>query len=134
MEKIVVDSSIVVKWFIDEEGSKKARLLFKEHQEERISLYAPDIIIIEVVNALFFKADFPKNQLKDVVRKLFQAEIKFVYLEQYLIQKSVDIMIEHKIASYDALFTALAQDLDCPLIINDRKHHLKKIYKKIRYL
>lgn len=134
MEKIVVDSSIVVKWFVDEVDSLKARQLFKEHQEERISFYAPDIIIIEVVNALFFKADFPKNQLEDVVRKLFQAEIKFVYLEQDLIQKSVDIMIEHKIASYDALFIALAQDLDCPLITNDRKHHLKKIYKKIRYL
>ena len=134
MEKIVVDSSIVVKWFIEEEKSKEARQLLKKHEDELITLYAPDIIILEVLNALFFKAGFPKDQLIGTLNKLYNVELHLISIQQKLSQKTLGIVIREEITFYDGLFIALAQELDCYLITNDKKHHRKKMYKKIRYL
>src|SRR3989344_5459850 len=102
MEKIVVDSSVVVKWFVEEEKSQKARALLSKHEDELVTLYAPDNIILEVLNGLFFQA-------------------------------TLNLVTKEKITFYDGLFVALAQMLDCTLVTNDKKHHLKKYYSKIKY-
>ena|SRR3989338_5809416 len=134
MEKIVIDSSIAVKWFVDEEGSEKAVELLKLHQVRKINLYAPESIVLEVVNGLFFKAKFSADELILVVEKLYLFDLNLLPLRQTSVLSTVKVMFKEKIASYDALFIAVAQELDCPLVTNDRKHHVKKMYRKIRYL
>ncbi|MBI2641788.1 type II toxin-antitoxin system VapC family toxin [Candidatus Roizmanbacteria bacterium] len=134
MEKVVVDSSVVVKWFVEEAGSQDARKLLRKHENETITLFAPDILILEVMNGLFFKAAFPKNELEGVLEKLFQAELQLISLEEGLVQKTLELVVKERITFYDGLFITLARELECPLITNDNKHHMKKMYKNIRYL
>jgi predicted nucleic acid-binding protein len=58
MQSLVVDASVVVKWFVDEENSDKAIRIRDKYIDGEISVMAPDIIIFEVLNALYYKRFF----------------------------------------------------------------------------
>lgn len=46
--RFVVDASVAVKWFVDEEGRDQARLLLGRDHE----LSAPDLVVVEVLGVL----------------------------------------------------------------------------------
>jgi len=133
-KQVVIDSSIALKWFIDEKDSSEARAIFQRHIDEIISIFAPYEIILEVINALYYRADFDNRKLQTVVETLFQAELNFASLNNSLALLTAEMMMKHNIASYDALFIALSQQLDSPLFTADKKHHQKKYSKRIKYL
>lgn len=134
MEKIVVDTSVAIKWFVDEPKSNKALdLLTKQHQN-KITIIVPDIIRLEIINGLFYSYHLGYSQLKDVLNSLESLGLKYIRLQEIDLKIVVLLMEEFTLASYDALFIVLAQQLNCSLITNDKKHHLKKYYAKIKYL
>ena len=51
----IIDASIVVKWFVDEENSKKALDIRNDHINGNIKIIVPDLTFIEVLNALKYK-------------------------------------------------------------------------------
>ncbi len=53
--EVVVDASVVVKWFVKEEGSEEALRLRDRYVEGEIQIIAPELITFEVLNALYFK-------------------------------------------------------------------------------
>jgi len=134
MEKVVVDTSVIVKWFIEEPKSKEALELLDLHKKNKISLLVPEIIIVELLNALYYSNNYNVKELKlalTLFRKYKLIEIK---IDDSSLFETASIMHKYHITSYDALYISLAKELDCKLITNDRKHHLQKIYKKIVYL
>jgi predicted nucleic acid-binding protein len=50
MDKVVVDSSVAIKWFIPESLSSQARRLLDGYEAESLELLAPDLIYAEVGN------------------------------------------------------------------------------------
>ncbi len=53
--EVVVDVSVVIKWFGEEEYSDKAILLRDRYIEGEISIIAPELMLYEVLNALYYK-------------------------------------------------------------------------------
>jgi predicted nucleic acid-binding protein len=49
-ERVVVDASVVVKWFIPEQGHANARELLLAARDRRVDLHAPDLLLAEVAN------------------------------------------------------------------------------------
>lgn len=134
MDKVVVDSSVLVKWFVEEDNSDKAKQLLDNHVEEKITLYVPGIAILELVNALFYRVFFDSDRLSEVAKTFYRLELEIVSISEILVSSVIERMLKNKIASYDALFIALAEQEKCPLITADRKHHRREISKRIRYL
>lgn len=134
MEKVVIDASVAVKWFIEEENSSIAQNLLQKHREQKIKLVAPDILVLEVLNGLYYSAHFRKEDLLIIAQRLFSFEIEYIALYEKLASDAVKIVTTSGITPYDSLFIALAEKENCPLITADKKHHQKKYSKKIRYL
>lgn len=134
MEKIVVDTSVAIKWFVSEPKSKEAIGVFNQHNKKKIKIVVPDIIRLELINGLFYSYHFKSYQLKEVLTSLKSANLDLVSIDKIDLNSVTDLMEEYNIASYDGLFIALAQKLDCPLVTNDKRHHLERMYRKIRYL
>lgn len=44
VEKVVVDASVVVKWFVKEEGSEEALAIRRRYIEEEVEIVAPELI------------------------------------------------------------------------------------------
>ena len=58
---MVVDSSIIVKWFVEEEGSDKSVKLRDRYIEGEIKLITPELMIFETLNALYYKRLFSEK-------------------------------------------------------------------------
>lgn len=134
MEKIVIDTSVAVKWFVEEKNSEEALKLLKDHHDGQIEIIAPEIICLELVNALFFGADYKGEILEKALSAFYDLNLSLVLLSKSFIQGARKYMEEYNIAIYDALFIFLAKKEKTLLITCDKKHHSKKFYKKIEYL
>jgi len=133
---IVIDTSVVVKWFVNESGSEKAREILKNLNEQKIKIIFPKIIFLEAINALQFGGGkLKKDELRDVLNLLAALpNVEFVEINNEILLQTIDISFDFKIAAYDSVFIAFAKRNNCVLLTADRKHHRKDIYSKIEYL
>lgn len=134
MEKVVLDTSVVVKWFVEEKDSKKALKLLKDYQNGQLKIIAPEIVSLELANALFFGAGYKNKLLKESLDAFYALDLSLIPLTKSFIQEASEYMEKFKIAIYDALFIFLAEKEKIPLITTDRRHHQKRFSKQIRYL
>lgn len=105
---VVVDASVVVKWFVEEEYSKEARLLRKAYEDGVIDIAAPDILPYEVLNALKYSGAFGEDELKEVAGILDDFQFTLYRLEGEHAAKTVEIAMRKGVTVYDAAYIALA--------------------------
>lgn len=103
------DASIVVKWFINEEQSDKAREIKKRYTDGKVNLIAPRLLEYEAVNALRFH---PIVKLSE--RELFLALSSVRRLAimtdppEGTWVKAIELSLTEGISVYDAVYLALA--------------------------
>jgi len=122
-QKKVVDASVVIKWFLNEKKSEKVTELIKKHIKNEILIIVPELIFLEILNALRFKKEH-QNRLHSVNKALQNAQFYIVNITFELINSAINISIEYDLTLYDALYASLAQIHECELITEDEK--LKK--------
>ena len=119
---IVVDTSIALKW-LKPQGERHvaaATALLEQHQAGTAILHAPAHLLLEVMNALWaHRAE--AAQIAQAVTLLGRLHIVFVEPDARLLSRAAELAVSHRVTVYDALFAALALDLDCELVTADRK-------------
>lgn len=122
MEKqktLVVDASVAVKWFVNEENSNKALELKESFLKRQIELIAPDFIILEILNALRYNKK-KESELVRANKDLFELSINLKRLNDLLSAKAIENSIKYSITIYDALYVTLAQIHGTFLITSDK--------------
>ena len=119
-QKKVVDASVIVKWFMEEDNSDKARILRNEHVTGKTILVIPELAIAEVINALRYKK-FEKEKLKEVNKILWEFEFKIERLNENLMQKTIETALQRSLTIYDSVYVALAHLHGVPLITADKE-------------
>jgi predicted nucleic acid-binding protein len=122
--RYVVDASVGIKLFVEEEFSDKAHALFSHlAADPPAELYIPDLFYIECANILLkytrrFGRSMDHSQA-DV------ADIKLLSLRSTstadLMEDALLLAAEKNLTAYDACYAVLAQNLDIPLITVDEK-------------
>lgn len=130
--RIVVDTSVAIKWFVDEGGSDVAFGLLQQYKDNEISLLAPRILHLELVNGLYYSYHWDRNSLIEMLRQL--DIIPLEDLEYEVLKGAIAIQQTYDIAIYDACFISFARQNKATLVTEDRKHHRKEIYNRIQYL
>jgi predicted nucleic acid-binding protein len=112
----VIDSSVVLKWYVEEADSGLARPLIG------LRLVAPDLIVAELANALWKKVC--RKEATEALAKEALAHVR----QAVTLVPSPDLISEAFILSaellhpvYDCVFLALAKEFDLPLITADGK-------------
>lgn len=134
MDKVILDTSVVVKWFVDESDSDKAQDIIRKQKKKEIQIILPDIVLLELINALYYSEKYSQENITKAIEVMSKLKIVYKSLNNSLLLNVSSLVIRNKIQSYDALFIALAEQEKCPLITTDHKHHRKEISKMIRYL
>ncbi len=114
----VLDASVIVKWFSKEELTSNALELKEKHISGDIIITLPDIVFVEVANALRYK-DNNEEALLNVNKSLWNMEFKIEKINEMLLNKAIIIAKKHNITIYDAVYVALAQIYNSPLITTD---------------
>lgn len=119
---LVVDTSVALKW-LKPQGEvhvEAATALLEQHHAGSVVLHAPTHLLLEVMNALWSHRA-TAAQIVRAVRLLRQLHLVFVESDLELLGRAAELAVEHRITAYDALFAALADDLGCELVTDDRK-------------
>jgi predicted nucleic acid-binding protein len=120
---LVVDASVVIKWFIDEPLHENARQLLTE----RDIFHAPDLLIPEVGNIAWKKmmrGQIEEKQAQNITLSLRDLPIA-LHSSAELVERALQIALAIKHPVYDCLYLACAEALGTRLVTADRK--LKKV-------
>ena len=130
--ELVVDASIVVKWFVEEEGSEEALEVRDKYIEGEFQIIAPELITFEVLNALYFKRLFSEEELVQIAEALEAYSFRLFPLSGEYARKTLEVSFRNGITIYDASYVALAMIRNTMLYTADEKLYkrLEKSYKK----
>lgn len=120
---VVIDSSVVFKWFSTDKESNvdSAIQLLEAHRSKREIIIVPDLIVYEVANAWATKSELTENRIKLHIQDLEAAKLQFVSLDFNLVQKTVKFSKKYRVSVYDAIYAILASEKGCDLITADIK-------------
>ncbi len=118
---VLLDTSVVVKWFVPEEDSEKALSLRRAQEDRELQLYAPEVLLMELANALRYSSEFSSREIIEALETPFELNVLLIPFSLDALNSAITLSLEHDLAVYDAYFLALAQALEMPLITADRK-------------
>ncbi len=121
MNEIVIDASVVVKWFIEENGSDKARLLRDKFIDGKIELIVPSLLYFEVLNALKYSQLFDASELNDAGESLENYGFKVITIKKEIRKLMIKFAVDHEISIYDASYLGLSIGLEKVFITADDK-------------
>lgn len=124
-EVLLIDSSVLVKWFADEEDSDKALELRQRHLEHEVVLVIPDLAFYEVANGLLFSNAFSPRKVSLALQSLFEAGLKVINFNLNILHVAIEVAAECKMAIYDAYFVALA-DLESLRLVTADEEAVRK--------
>jgi predicted nucleic acid-binding protein len=125
MEK-VFDASVIIKWFINEDGSDKALTYLQNYKNKRFSIIAPTLLYYELGNILLAKKA-TENQVSKIMVSLLALSFSNIDIGHDAFKKVFENAQELNITYYDAAYITLMKKYDCDLITAD-----KKLYEKIK--
>ena len=117
----LLDTSVAVKWFVTEEDSQRATSLRRAHLWDEIQLYVPDLLLMELANALRYTGRLSEERILEDLATFSALDISIVPFSIDVLRSSVALSLEQDLAVYDAYFLAMAQDLGVPFITADRR-------------
>ncbi len=120
--RCVLDASVGIKLFVEEEFSDKVEQLFaKLAVDPQTEIHAPDLFYIECANILLKytrRFDRPLEDSLADVKDLNNLALQVTSTSE-LIEDALQLADEKKLTAYDACYAVLAQKLDLPLITAD---------------
>ena len=128
---IVLDSSVIAKWFFEEENREKAIHLRQLHKQTDIAIKVPSLLLFELGNIFLNKKAFNKQFFNESISTLFSINLQFVESSNIL-NIIFTTATDYKLTFYDATYVALAQNLKCDFITADKKLYQKT--KKLKFV
>jgi len=119
-QKKVIDASICVKLFADEENSDKAFKLIERYNNEEIVLIAPSLIFLETLNALKYKK-FDKFALEKSNRDMFDFQFEIIDVDKDILEISIRLSNQHNLSIYDSFYAAISEKYNAELVTADDK-------------
>ncbi len=118
-EPVVVDASVVVKWYVPERDHEAARAVRDAYLDGVVDLLAPSLLPFEVVNALRYADLFDDEQLEGAAATLPDYGIEFVPFRRLDAVPAAATTADTSV--YDAAYLALAAARDCRLYTADER-------------
>ncbi|MEM2971111.1 MAG: type II toxin-antitoxin system VapC family toxin [Candidatus Bathyarchaeia archaeon] len=118
----VVDASVIVKWFIPEEESEKARKLKDLLTRGEVNLYSPQYSIVEVANALTLHhiVKLSEDDITDAILSL-EKMLTLANLTHEEWRIAIKLAREIPTAVYDSAYLALSLKMNVKLVTADYK-------------
>lgn len=119
---VVVDASVVIKWYVSEIHTAEAEQLL----DGRFELHAPELLLPEFGNILWKKCR--QNDLDEkeaaLALKLYLEQNVVLHPQNNLLKTALLGAFETGQAVYDWTYLSLALSLRCPLVTADRRFYI----------
>lgn len=125
--ELILDASVVLKWFLEEEQAEKALAYRQSHLSGEICLVATPLLAFEVSNALCTKSGVGREMLLSALEVFYLTGIEEYPFDGRLARETVVLARKYKVSVYDASYVALARFLGCQFVTAD-----EKLYRRIK--
>lgn len=128
-KEIVVDSSVVVKWFDEKEQNvPHAMRILEAFVERRLEIIVPDLLFYEVGNVFLKKWPGESFKMRKSLQKLWCLPWLLMPLRDSLLGRALELADQCGVTFYDSLFLVTAENSGVELVTADGKF-LKKAGK-----
>lgn len=121
---IVIDASIALKWFIEEERRERALNVLELIRVAPSDYAVPDLFYLEMTSVLA-RLMKSRKDLHQTIADLYDLGLTQVRLGAGLLKTAADIAFEYRLSGYDALYAACAQTLGGQWLTADKRAHAK---------
>ena len=120
---LLVDTSVVLKWFHDEGETEvaPARALLDAHRAGRERVVVLDLLVYELGNVLLRPLRLPAAAVREQLAAVLVLCGPVVHPPLTWLEAAADLGERHRLTFYDAGWAAAAQALGCPLVSADRQ-------------
>lgn len=125
--KVILDSSVIVKWFTREEGSDKSTALMDSFVTGSISILVSALVFYEAANALRYRPDFTPRDVESSIGHLLNLGMDVRGLDSKLVEESTRIAFDGGVTFYDAVPVAIAKLEKVSCITADRESQFAKL-------
>jgi len=122
-EEVVVDASVIVKWFSEEEGIEEALKVREDHIVGTKFIIAPDLMIYELLNTLRFKPGFNNTKVGRAIADIFSMQIDLITPSEDLARRCSNLAFRFGITVYDACYIALGELMGIRVLTSDKKFY-----------
>ncbi len=128
-ELVVIDSSVAVKWFSEEELTREALSIMGHHVKGDATLLTTPLLACELANALRHKPDYDQNKLREAMTHYYNLHIEEAPIDFRLLSRAGEIAFKGGVTIYDAIPAALAEIRETSWITADETQYsrLKEI-------
>jgi predicted nucleic acid-binding protein len=123
-KRFVLDASVGIKLFVDEEHSERVtRLIGQISEDAGVEIHVPDLFYVECANILLKYArrfGRPMDDCLADIEDLAELSLKNTPTIQ-LAADALRLADAHALTSYDACYAVLAQKLGVPLVTADAR-------------
>jgi predicted nucleic acid-binding protein len=118
---LVIDASVAVKWFVEEDHSSEAWTLL----EAKHHIVAPDLLVAEVANVAWKKTirgEINPVQARTILRNIALPAFISEFIEVVVLgERALSMAMQWKHPIYDCFYAACAEALAAPLVSADGK-------------
>lgn len=118
---IVLDASVLLKWFIKEPDSEIALRFRHNLLAGKGDIVVPDLALYEILNVLRFKSGVNEEAIKSILPGLFELGLEIVTPSPRLLEESLHLSFATELSIYDCIYLALANELQVTLVTADKR-------------
>ena len=140
MNKVILDNSIIVKWYLkDEEYNTEAEKIFSDLRNKKIILVEPLLVYYEFNNVINIALKRKRLSQDDALKSLSSFSslpiIQYRFLEEHYIH-IFENAIKLNISSYDSVYITLSEYMNLPFFTVDKVliEKSKGFNKNIKYI
>ena len=118
--KLVLDSSIIAKLFLEENGSSEALDLMDSSYLKDLEIIASDLVFYEVGNTIWKHLRKKKYNGIEYIKKLYLLNIDYIPLSEDLAIEAMKLAHKHDVTYYDGVHVTLGQVHKSSLVTEDK--------------
>jgi predicted nucleic acid-binding protein len=122
--RLVLDASVVLKWYVPENESLKAQNLQRWIHEHGRQVFVPQFFYLETTSILWKKQVLRKELSAELAQAIRQSihQLSFHVLEdRSLLTQAAGLAEKYHVTPYDGLYVAAAIEEGCSFITADQK-------------
>lgn len=121
-DRLVLDASVAVKWYVPEDGSAAARALLDTNDE----FIAPELLLAEVTKVLWKKVrrgEIEADYARFILAQLCDSSLIDYRSIQPLSEAALEIALQWEQTVYDSIYVALAAAENTRMVTADTRLH-----------